>query len=144
MTLELNYEGTEFRVQKTDVGDISVSCSSALAPEFKKLVQRGINLWPDAPAEIKRLADVVTVGQVMQDYQDDVPETKYHFAHQCKCGYITRWSSVYSNKPELVPCSRPDKIHIYWRNEATGEEGINKTECKLQLPYNEVIPVQLT
>lgn len=37
---------------------------------FQELVQRGSNLWPDAPAEVKAFADMVTNGQVMQEYRD--------------------------------------------------------------------------
>lgn len=36
---------------------------------FKELVQRGANLWPDAPPEIKEFADRVTTGRVQQDYR---------------------------------------------------------------------------
>lgn len=36
---------------------------------FKELIQRGANLWPDAPAEIKELADLVTNGTILQDYR---------------------------------------------------------------------------
>lgn len=35
---------------------------------FKELVQRGANLWPDAPPSIKEFADVITLGTVLQDY----------------------------------------------------------------------------
>ncbi len=35
---------------------------------FKELVQRGANLWPDAPPSIKEFADLVTGGEVLQDY----------------------------------------------------------------------------
>jgi hypothetical protein len=35
---------------------------------FKELVQRGANLWPDAPPEIKSFADLITNGEVLQDY----------------------------------------------------------------------------
>lgn len=36
---------------------------------FKELIQRGANLWPDAPPAIKVLADLITNdGVVMQDY----------------------------------------------------------------------------
>lgn len=38
---------------------------------FQQLVQRATNLWPDAPAEVKRFADMVTVGKVQQEYVDD-------------------------------------------------------------------------
>lgn len=52
---------------------------------FKELVQRGANLWPDAPASIKTLADLVTTGKVLQDYKDDpvkvtaVQQTGVHY-----------------------------------------------------------------
>lgn len=36
--------------------------------DFQKLIQRGANLWPDAPPGIKELADLVTNGQVLQNY----------------------------------------------------------------------------
>jgi hypothetical protein len=35
---------------------------------FKELIQRGANLWPDAPPEIKSFADLITNGEVLQDY----------------------------------------------------------------------------
>ena len=38
---------------------------------FQKLVNRGAGLWPDAPAAIKKFADMVTVGHVQQAYVDD-------------------------------------------------------------------------
>lgn len=37
--------------------------------DFKVLVQRGSNLWPDAPPKIKEFADLVTNGEVLQDYR---------------------------------------------------------------------------
>lgn len=37
--------------------------------EFKELVQRGTNLWPDASPDIKEFADLVTNGRVLQDYR---------------------------------------------------------------------------
>lgn len=44
---------------------------------FQELVQRATNLWPDAPASIKRFADMVTVGKVQQEYVDDAPAGPY-------------------------------------------------------------------
>jgi hypothetical protein len=35
---------------------------------FKVLVNRGANLWPDAPVEVKELADILTQGRILQDY----------------------------------------------------------------------------
>ncbi len=43
---------------------------------FQELVQRGINLWPDAPPQIKEFADLVTSGQIMQDYYKQVNITR--------------------------------------------------------------------
>lgn len=37
---------------------------------FRELVQRGANLWPDAPPEIKEFADLVTNGKVLQNYRE--------------------------------------------------------------------------
>lgn len=36
--------------------------------QFQELIQRGGNLWPDAPPAMKEFIDVVTVGHVQQDY----------------------------------------------------------------------------
>ena len=37
--------------------------------QFKALVQRAANLWPDATPEIKEFADLITNGIVLQDYK---------------------------------------------------------------------------
>lgn len=52
---------------------------------FKELVNRATNLWPDAPPEIKEFADLVTNWDwhkgPLQDYstQDTSPGTKEFF-----------------------------------------------------------------
>lgn len=53
---------------------------------FKELVNRATNLWPDAPAEIKIFADIITNSDwhpqgPLQDYttQDTSPGTKEFF-----------------------------------------------------------------
>ena len=38
---------------------------------LQELVQRGSNLWPDAPPQIKKIADIVTSGKIMQNYGPD-------------------------------------------------------------------------
>lgn len=43
---------------------------------FKELIQRGANLWPDAPPAIKSLADMVTNGKEMQPYFQMGPTNK--------------------------------------------------------------------
>lgn len=37
---------------------------------FAQLIQRGSNLWPDAPPAIKEFADLVTTGKVLQKYEE--------------------------------------------------------------------------
>ncbi len=49
-------------------GSILISVPSANAKEFRELVQRGSNLNPDASAWMKEFADLVTSGEVKQDY----------------------------------------------------------------------------
>jgi len=69
---------------------------------FKELVQRGSNLWPDAPPVIKEFADVITTGSVQQDYwaqaniskaplqfkQDPVNPRVYHNPAQVSFDYV--------------------------------------------------------
>lgn len=45
-------------------------------PAFKQMVQRGVNLWPDAPASIKSAADIITNGAEMQPYAQLSGENK--------------------------------------------------------------------
>lgn len=42
--------------------------SSKSVKDFKQMVHRATNLWPDAPPEIKELADLITVGYIQQNY----------------------------------------------------------------------------
>jgi hypothetical protein len=35
---------------------------------FQELIQRGANLWPDAPSEIKDISDMITNCKVMKNY----------------------------------------------------------------------------
>lgn len=61
MTIEI-FQTAEDKITVIIEGERSVAA-------FKELVQRGTNLWPDAIPEIKRAADLVTVGHVQQDYE---------------------------------------------------------------------------
>lgn len=49
--------------------EISVNGSPGLIAAVKELMQRGANLWPDAMPEVKGLADLVTNGKLMQEYE---------------------------------------------------------------------------
>lgn len=65
---------------------------------FEELVQRGANLWPDAPAVIKRFADEVTEGCVQQNYKDTRP-TLFLWRHRCSCGHVTAFSLATADRP---------------------------------------------
>jgi len=65
---------------------------------FKQLVQRGANLWPDAQPEIKELADQVTNNKILQDYRQQAKDkikafetalTEATIRNICSCGEAT-------------------------------------------------------
>lgn len=47
-----------------------VQIPRVLWPAFQQLIQRGAQTWSDAPPAMKELADMVTNGQVLQNYWD--------------------------------------------------------------------------
>ncbi len=49
-------------------GHLELTIRKELAEEFKQLVQRGSNLYPDSSPAIKELADLITLGRIQQDY----------------------------------------------------------------------------
>lgn len=65
--------------------------SEAMWKSFQELVQRGSNLWPDAPPEIKEFADMVTSGRVMQDYY------KQACIRRCVCGVVLKGGVTHMN-----------------------------------------------
>lgn len=45
---------------------------------FKMMVRRALNVWPDAPPEIKEFGDLILEGKVLQDYVSQAqPMKKY-------------------------------------------------------------------
>lgn len=46
-----------------------VEIPTHLLPAFQRMVNKACNCWPDAPPEIKTFADLITNGQVYQDYR---------------------------------------------------------------------------
>lgn len=49
-------------------GSLRIEVEKESIPEFKELVHRATNLWPDASPDVKKFADVITIGKPMQDY----------------------------------------------------------------------------
>jgi len=41
-------------------------------PAFRDLVQRAMNTWADAPAELKEFADLLLDGKIQQDYKSQI------------------------------------------------------------------------
>lgn len=74
----MKIEGPEGRIWVEDIeeqcgmpAELSITAfgSPALVAGIKELLQRGANLWPDAMPEVKGLADLVTNGKLMQEYE---------------------------------------------------------------------------
>jgi hypothetical protein len=65
---------------------------------LQNVFQRACNLWPDAPAKVKEIADVVTNGKVLQSYesQDTSPEARIKTASK------RQWQCLHckSNNPD--------------------------------------------
>jgi hypothetical protein len=55
-------------VQDKNVSGFEINIGADSVKVFQELVFRATNLWPDAPAEIKEFADIITCGQPMQNY----------------------------------------------------------------------------
>lgn len=53
----------------TPVDNTYITVPATDLAAFKELIQRGANLWPDAPPAIKHFADIITNGEVLQDYE---------------------------------------------------------------------------
>lgn len=47
---------------------LSLTIQSQLVPQFKDLINRALNCFPDAHPELKELGDILTEGKVLQDY----------------------------------------------------------------------------
>lgn len=59
----------EARITVQVSGDYtSIHFHSCEQKTIAKLMQRATNLWPDAPPEVKWLADIITEGHPQQDY----------------------------------------------------------------------------
>lgn len=57
-------------------GPIVVRVTRSSIAEFKELVHRATNLWPDSSAAIKTFSDEVIHGKVLQNYEDSYKQIK--------------------------------------------------------------------
>lgn len=59
-----------------DLIRVNITVDAKEWKRFQELVHRGANLWADAPDFIKRAADLITNGKVMQDYSSKSGENR--------------------------------------------------------------------
>jgi hypothetical protein len=69
---------------------------------FQELIQRGANLWPDAPPAIKEFADLVTSGRVMPDYHKQDTSKKAVLSQQMKT-YLDPLNYPHPDPPDSHP-----------------------------------------
>ena len=50
------------------IDGIHISITAESIPNFQRLVDRALNCWNSAPAELKELGDMLTHGRVTQDH----------------------------------------------------------------------------
>lgn len=82
--------------------DIMVEMDSIDA--FKKLVDKALNCWDEAPAEIKELGDYLTHGKILQDYRRSTFDTNGTKA--VETGAIDKFPGVASlNIPICSECA---------------------------------------
>jgi molybdenum cofactor biosynthesis enzyme MoaA len=55
---------------------VNISVDAKEWKRFQEVWQRGTNLWPDAPDFIKKAADIITSGKIMQDYMNMTSENR--------------------------------------------------------------------
>lgn len=55
-------------VEDLTCADLDLIITAEHIADFKKLVARGTNTWPDAPPAIKQLHDLLYHGRILQKY----------------------------------------------------------------------------
>lgn len=61
------------RNPKNEIDGIHISITADSLQNFHTLVNRALNCWDSAPAELKELGDMLTHGYITQKY---IPHTK--------------------------------------------------------------------
>lgn len=116
-------------------------------PAFKELLQRGANLWPDAPPEIKAFVDTFIEGKPMQNYQQleyyKKARPRFRHYHRCSCGYVNIVNSYDSTPPQYSITCNNEEIPIPMKNPDTGEAYVKYVPCKRTEPFNK-FPVTQT
>lgn len=57
------------RTPEGSVGEIKLSITAESIPLFTALIDRALNCWDSAPAELKELGDMLTHGRITQNHE---------------------------------------------------------------------------
>ncbi len=77
---------------------ISVTAESLL--NFESLINRGLNCWDSAPAELKELGDMLTHGKITQDHTYTPMNTKQNLDYYSPEEYakISKWVEIFGQQ----------------------------------------------
>jgi hypothetical protein len=67
MTTHLQTSNAHICIIQTSTSTI-ITIDSNLLEQFKDLINRSLNCFPDAHPELKEFGDLITEGKVLQDY----------------------------------------------------------------------------
>jgi hypothetical protein len=59
---------SEYYVSAAPSGNMVVVIDRSVIEDFKEMIRRAHNVWPDAVPSAKEFADLVTEGKILQDY----------------------------------------------------------------------------
>jgi len=111
-----------------------------------ELVQRGANLWPDAPAEIKEFADMVTVGHIQQDYRSQAAPIKRKETEMLASAVTASHSQLQDVYAAFVrsiakPLATPVEDTLHAAVGASGEAGELLDAVKKTWVYNKPLDI---
>ena len=55
-------------IKLQETGQTLLAIPEELLPHFQELIRKGMNCWDRAHPELKKFADILEYGQVLQDY----------------------------------------------------------------------------
>lgn len=62
------FDNGKLAVVSFETGEVTLAISKEALEAFKLLVNKGLNCWDKAPPELKELGDILSHGEVLQDY----------------------------------------------------------------------------
>lgn len=82
---------------------IHISVTAESLPNFESLINRGLNCWDSAPAELKELGDMLTHGRVTQNHAYTPINTKQNLDYYTPEEYakISDWIETHGRQDFL-------------------------------------------